>query len=66
MQQQFKVLGLAGEVLGVGPTAEAAIVNAAANMAPGTKRHLAEMGLTPQGIVENMIENGDYALVVGR
>ena len=63
MQQQFKVLGLAGEVLGTGATAEAAIVNAAANKAAGTKRHLAEMGLTPQGIVEDMIENGDYELV---
>ena len=66
MQQQFKVLGLAGEVLGSGPTAEAAIANAAANLAAGTKAYLADMGLTPQGIVEEMIENGDYEIVVGR
>jgi len=64
--QRYKVLDETGNVLGSGPTEGAAIAAAAANMAAGTKRHLAEMGLTPQGIVEDIIENGDYALVVGR
>jgi len=64
---QYKIVDTAsGKVLGVGPNKEAAIAAAAEAMHPGTKQHLADMQLTPSGVVENMLETGDYNLVMGR
>jgi len=61
--QRYKVLNETGKVLGTGPTAEAAITAAAANMGQGTKQHCAHMGITPQAVIENFLENEDYELV---
>jgi hypothetical protein len=61
--QRHKVLDETGKVLGSGPTEEAAIAAAAANMAAGTKQHCAHMGITPRAVIENFLANEDYALV---
>ena len=61
--QRYKVLDETGKVLGTGSTAEAAITAAAANMGQGAKQHCAHMGLTPQAVIENFLDNEDYALV---
>jgi len=61
--QQYKVLDETGAVLGSGSTAEAAIVNAAANMLAGSKAHCTHMGITPRAVIENFLANEDYELV---
>ncbi len=60
--QRYKVLDENGKALGTGPTEEAAIAAAAANMTESTKQHCAAMGLTPQAIIENFLANEDYEL----
>ena len=62
---QYKIVDAAsGKILGSGATEEEAIAAAAEAMHVGTKRHPAEMQLTPSGVAENLLENGDYELVV--
>jgi len=61
--QRYKVLNEPGKVLGIGPTAEAAIAAAAAAMDAGSKQHCAQMGITPRAVIENFLANEDYALV---
>jgi hypothetical protein len=64
---QYKIVDAAsGKIIGTGATEEAAIAAAAEAMHAGTKRHLVEMQLTPSGVIQNLLENGDYKLVVGR
>ena len=48
--QRYKVLNETGKVLGIGPTAEAAIAAAAAAMDAGSKQHCAQMGITPRAV----------------
>jgi hypothetical protein len=65
LRMQYKIVDASsGKVLGTGQSREAAIAAAAAAMHPGTKQHLADMQLTPSSVVENMLENGDYNLVM--
>jgi hypothetical protein len=61
--QRHKVLDETGKVLGSGPTEEAAIAAAAANMAAGTKQHCAHMGIAPRAVIEDFLANEDYELV---
>ena len=61
--QRYKVLNETGKVLGIGPTAEAAIAAAAAAMDAGSKQHCAQMGITPRAVIENFLANEDYELV---
>jgi len=64
---QYKIVDAAsGKILGTGATEEAAIAAAALAMNISTQQHLSEMQLTPSGVIENLLENGDYKLVVGR
>ena len=58
--QQYKVLDENGKVLGTGPTEEAAIAAAAANMGQGAQAHCAQMGITPRAVIENFLANEDY------
>ena len=60
--QRYKVLDETGEVLGSGPTAEAAIAAAAAAMDAGSKQHCAQMGITPRAVIENFLANEDYSI----
>jgi len=60
--QRYKVLDETGRVLGVGPTAAAAIDDAAANMSTGNKQHCAQMGITPRAVIKNFLANEDYEL----
>jgi len=61
--QRYKLLDETGKVLGTGPTEEAAIAAAAANMAAGSKQHCAATSLTSQAVIENFLANEDYELV---